>query len=293
MKRKAKKISPFWIILIVLLIFFFAGGYYLSSLWVTVPDLTGKSLEQAQEILGAKKLNVLVKSPESYFPGYVVAVQYPAAGRRLVPKSRIHLYLTLAGKARVPYLLGLNKAEALYVLQNLNLMWVIETKSSGFAKDTIIRQDPPPDSWYQVKDKVHLTFSRGLTGLEAPDLIGKSLIEAQEILRPLGLKLTVEENLPAKDAQIVKQDPSAGEALLKAEIKVSCQETIVVPELRGKSLTTALKILAKSGLKLGKIDYQNLPATPKGMVMEQNPPGGLEVDPATTIDLTVSNGKRR
>jgi serine/threonine-protein kinase len=64
--------------------------------------------------------------------------------------------------------------------------------------------------------------------------------------------------------------------------------TIIIPDLIGKSLTEAKKILADSSLIIGKINYQPSATLLPNTILDQYPSSGNSVNPGSAIDLFVT-----
>ncbi len=102
---------------------------------------------------------------------------------------------------------------------------------------------------------------------------------------------------PSDSAQagtVAEQDPQAGTSV-KRETPVSITlssgpEQVSVPDLAGLSLTEAERALFEAGLKLGRRDETPSDTVPSGMVIEQNPAKGEEVEPGTAVGVVVSAG---
>ncbi|MGH3412820.1 MAG: Stk1 family PASTA domain-containing Ser/Thr kinase [Marmoricola sp.] len=64
-----------------------------------------------------------------------------------------------------------------------------------------------------------------------------------------------------------------------------------VPTLKGMTRSQAVKSLHRHGLGVGKVTRSTSKTVPKGHVMKQDPRAGRQVDPGTSVDLTLSSGK--
>lgn len=130
-----------------------------------------------------------------------------------------------------------------------------------------------------------------------PNVVGKPLAEAQEILQAGGLQIRVADRtynaLPVN--AVVRQNPVAGE-LVKlsqtAHVVLSLgPQAISVPEVEGRSLRGARITLLESGLELGEVSSTNLPVPQPDTVLAQEPPKGT---PAASprVDVLVAAGAR-
>ncbi len=71
---------------------------------------------------------------------------------------------------------------------------------------------------------------------------------------------------------------------------VSTSQTVRVPTVVGKQVTTAQYLLQERGLQVKDIRYQHNPDLPQGVVMSQLPYPGATVKEGRRVYLTVSNG---
>ncbi len=137
----------------------------------------------------------------------------------------------------------------------------------------------------------------GIGSAEVPSLEGLTREEAQQRLAESGLSLGDVGEAPSDSAPagtVVEQDPQAGTSV-KRETPVSITlssgpERVTVPNLAGLSLTEAERALSEAGLKLGRRDETPSDTVPLGMVIEQNPAKGEEVERGTAVDVVVSAG---
>ena len=93
---------------------------------------------------------------------------------------------------------------------------------------------------------------------------------------------------------IISQSPEAGSKLAKGS-KVSYtpskgNETVRVPDVTGKSKSSAISALENAGFKVStKSEYST--SVSKGNVISQNPSAGLEVSKGSKVTLTISKGE--
>jgi len=213
---------------LIIIIFAAASAFYFKLVVIT-PNVCGLSYQKSLEVLKAVNLNASVKNPENNYASKIVKAQYPKPGIPVKAKSKINLYLLEEDLLRVPYLIKTGKIEAASILKDFKLTAKFEPKPSLKPKNSITSQDPPPGTPVNEQDVINLTVSQGFIGLEIPDLVGKSLDEARQIAAPMGLNLLIKGKNTNPQAQIVRQEPRAGEAVLNNEIQVICEQTLVVP----------------------------------------------------------------
>ena len=111
------------------------------------------------------------------------------------------------------------KTEAEHILlQQDILLYTIEYENSDTVpKDNVIRTNPAANSKIERTSRIMIYVSGGPAAIKLEDLKGKSLEEAQDILKKAGLEAAIEEKyddaVPA--GTVISQDPEAGADLLK------------------------------------------------------------------------------
>ncbi|HXM94260.1 MAG TPA: PASTA domain-containing protein [Candidatus Dormibacteraeota bacterium] len=130
-----------------------------------------------------------------------------------------------------------------------------------------------------------------------PNLIGKNITEANQLLKTRGLVLRVADrvysDLPLN--VVVRQTPTAG-LLMKvsqqAHVVVSLgQRQLTIPSLEGVTLRVARIELLRAGLQVGEVSGATLPDEPVDSVVIQNPkPGRGAATPR--VDMLISQPAR-
>ena len=135
----------------------------------------------------------------------------------------------------------------------------------------------------------------------APELYNLTLDEAQRSLDDLNLNIRVniedEYSNEVEKGKIINQQPMAGH-----ELKEGDTVTIVlskgpkkanVPNVVGLTLEEAENILKENKLSLGNIKYEYSDAYNKGVVIEQDPKSGNEINQEwESINVVVSKGQK-
>lgn len=126
----------------------------------------------------------------------------------------------------------------------------------------------------------HFTFkllSMSKTVL-VPDLRGKNLAEANDLVRRIGLYLRIEgedfdQNIPV--GRILRQDiPSASKVKEGREIRIILSRGPRfqnAPYIIGQSLAVAESSLQEKGIKIDKVIYVHHPKSPKDTIIAQRP----------------------
>lgn len=200
---------------------------------------------------------------------------------------------------KVPNVVGKTEAEAFQILEDHNLEPVISdtTYDEKYPKGTILLQKPKGGSVVKEGRNIYLYLSGGEPVVIAPQLKGKSIRDAKFSLERLGLKLgNVEEiNSENPKGMIFDQQFAAGTPIKRGRsigVSVSAGSStegeIIVPDLIGKSLTEAERILADSSLNVGKINYQRSFSLLPNTILDQYPSKGSKLKPGNSVDLFVT-----
>ena len=134
-------------------------------------------------------------------------------------------------------------------------------------------------------------------GTKVPDLVGKTVTEAENTLKDMGLELVIAKKVidPEKPKDvIISQDPQAGSKVSKGgtvEVVVSKgQELVTVPDCRGLSRERAEALIDDANLKVGDVTEEFSASIPQGKVSSQSPEPGAKESVGATVDLAISKG---
>jgi len=198
----------------------------------------------------------------------------------------------------VPKVVGLKAEDAISILKSADLSPVLgdTTYDEKYPKGSVIYQRPNAGEIVKINRRIYLFISGGEPTVIVPTLIGKSVRDAKFSLERLGLNLGKIDSLTSSSPtdMIFDQQYASGTTLKKGDyvgVSLSIGNSaggIVVPNLIGKSLTEAEKILTDSTLKVGKINYQPSVSLLPNTVLDQYPSTGIRVISGSTIDLFVT-----
>ena len=200
-----------------ILIFLVGIGIFLVSIFgnafpetqdITIPDVMGYTLEEAQELDAVKEGGfTIVESGDpidSSYPEDTIAHQSPGANTTLrdTTENRV-ITVQLSAGSEVPKMLDLvnqERALAQQKLKNqfpdLNLTVEVETEPSEEVKSGyVIRTDPEAESELREGQTITLYVSEGKPSkmITIPSLIGQTLNKAQEMLKDYNLVVKVSE----------------------------------------------------------------------------------------------------
>ena len=209
-------------LVLILLLGFFSGfflsfGKFWSSVEITVPDVTGKQLTLARQILEDQHLRVTVaEAYDASVPVGVVVSQTPEAGTKVKEERTITIYVSKGGEElEMPNLRGLKQSDAIDKLQQMGLRLgsAYETFSDEDS-GTVISQDPRSGTRISKGQSVDITVSKGqkVKKISVPDVEGVPSDRARTMIEGSGLKVgSVSEEASTQAAgTVVSQSPSAG-----------------------------------------------------------------------------------
>lgn len=213
--------------------------------------------------------------------------------------DNILLPLYVSGtETRVPNVVGMTEEEAIEALEDADFNPQIADTSFGVSLPPGRVFLQKPESGKIVKDgrTIFLFVSGGEQIISVPLLKGKSIRDARLSLERMGLKLGKIEEVPSTSPKdmIFDQQFAEGTKLRKGQsvgISVSIGKglgDIVIPDLIGKSVTEATRILADSSLKVGKINYQISNSLLPNTVLDQYPAPGNKLNSGNSVDLFIT-----
>jgi beta-lactam-binding protein with PASTA domain len=199
---------------------------------------------------------------------------------------------------QVPNVVGMKIDDAMGALKDANLEPVLSdtTYDEKFPKGTILYQRPNANEIVKKGRRIYLFVSGGEPVVSVPMLTGKTLSDAGYALERIGLYLGKVDSIASDNPKymIFSQQYAPGTPLKKGDfVGVSFSigvavGNITVPNLIGKSLAEAQKILADSSLKVGKINYQVSFSLMPNTVLDQYPSKGNKVNAGDAIDLFLT-----
>ncbi len=224
-----KKIEWLALSLVTLVVLFFALNWAVqaavhSQRDVTVPDLSGKPLLEALNILSKMNLGMKQDGAENNasVPIGTVLRQQPPAGMAVREGKIIRVTLSQGGESIfTPDLVGqsLRSAEIALRLNGVSLGEVQSRPSIKFEKDVVLSQDPKSKTIIGKNSMVHLTVSDGPPkdgSILMPDFAGKTLNDVNAWAKDLNITVesTVEES-PQENDVVLRQSVLYDEIIQK------------------------------------------------------------------------------
>ena len=204
-----------------------------------------------------------------------------------------------SGDIAVPDVKGKTLVEAEAILKDNNLDFTLKEEfDAKVPTGTVIKQSPGAGSHVKAGRKIQLTVSKGAEPGVVPDLKGKNLAEATEMLHAAKLavgKVTVQYKEGAAQGAVLSQDIEAGKKVAagtKVDLVVNISKgQSVVPDLKGLTLSDARERLSSMGLMVGRVTTKE-DSAPKGTVIGAEPEFGKVLSEGSVVTLIVSGGKK-
>ena len=180
-----------------------------------VPDIRGKTVEEAQEMKGVKDIFLIevqgTRTTEEYQPGQIVE-QDPAAGRTRKSNLVIQVYVA-AEPEKVPMkdLVGMEYRQARVLLTDMGLDLKITTEtvsSDKYGADAVIETVPVADEPLVAGQTVILRVSTGPETVTVPTFTGQDIANAVQNAQDLGLtvgEITYDTFSFAPQGQVIDQ----------------------------------------------------------------------------------------
>ena len=180
-----------------------------------VPDIRGKTVEEAQEMEGVKDIFLIevqgTRTTEEYQPGQIVE-QDPAAGRTRKSNLVIQVYVA-AEPEKVPMkdLVGMEYRQARVLLTDMGLDLKITTEtvsSDKYGADAVIETVPVADEPLVAGQTVILRVSTGPETVTVLTFTGQDIANAVQNAQDLGLtvgEITYDTFSFAPQGQVIEQ----------------------------------------------------------------------------------------
>ncbi|HZX06593.1 Stk1 family PASTA domain-containing Ser/Thr kinase [Kribbella sp.] len=182
---------------------------------VQVPDLQGKSLAAATQLLTAKglKVNATTEKSDAVGRGLIIR-QTPAASTEADPGSVVAVVVS-GGKNTytVPNVIGMSESKARTQIEAGAGQFTVKAQSiqqdSDQKKGIVLAVSPDPGGTYPAGTEFTLTVSSGVVQANVPDVVTQTFADAKQTLEQAGFRV----------GQTFGNDPNAAEgAVLKQSV---------------------------------------------------------------------------
>ncbi|WEG11627.1 Stk1 family PASTA domain-containing Ser/Thr kinase [Pullulanibacillus sp. KACC 23026] len=226
-KRKRKKIVIWSSIIVGIVILAVLAIILLPKLLfvpdVTVPNVVGKTYDQAVDTLTDKHLYVKKKMVENdQKPSGIVVDESPNSGSSVKENSTVTLVVSKGpAKEEVADYVGYDRSTVKQLLkgsQYKDIVWK-GVPSDSVPADQVMTQKPDPNTKIVPSETVlELTYSTGPEKVSVPDVTGQSKDSATQTLENEGLQVIVQDGDYSDSiakGDVLSTDPAAGQKVTK------------------------------------------------------------------------------
>jgi len=202
---------------------------------------------------------------------------------------------TASGPVTLPSVVFKTADEAQSILEDAGLKVTRQPVGNDAAANTVVGQDPPPNTKVEKGSTVTLQVSQGPQPVKVPNLVGDDQDDAKAELQRLGLEAQVvtQPDDTRKEGVVLSQDPKQGADAQKGSVVrlvvSGGKAKVQVPSVVGQDETTAASELGGAGFKVRKVTEPS-PSVPAGRVIRSDPGAGAQLDKGSTVTLVVSAG---
>lgn len=280
--KKHKKAIMIAIIVLIVILIPVIGFYGTQAILnvgrakdVKLPNLVGKTIEEAEQELNKSKLKIEKKEEfnSEIEVGKIISQNPPFIENYTVKENSTVEVVVSKGTemTKVPKIIGMEYEEAEEEIKKYNLQAEkIDKVSKTVEKGIVIEQEPAENTEIKAgeKVKIYVSCGNGLKQIVTQYVIGKTEKDAKELLTKDGLEVEVvnEEDTTKENGIVLKQSIEAGKTVDEGT----------------KIIITVNKI---AEIKTGKIDI-NLKAITGGIKLDAD---GNEIDPEATVTVKVTS----
>ena len=196
----------------------------------------------------------------------------------------------------IPYFIGQNIDMVQAMNQDEFEFEIIKNYSPDTDLDVVVSQSPMANSRRVKKGtQVRLTVNTEDYEVTVPVLTKMSQSVAESTLKSLYLQSEVEivNNDDYADGTVVSTEPSNGSKVkVNSTVKlIIAENSVAVPDLKGKTLQEATDELIGLGLKVGAINYDYSSEYDTGSIAAQSIEPNTKVLKGTEVPITISQGE--
>lgn len=293
------------VLIVAILLTIVAIGLILfnSPRTVTVPDVVGRSREEAVEMIEVAGLEVgeIKNEATNDFSEGTVVKTTPGVNTSRRQGSKIDIVVATAALVSVPDVSGKDRETATQELENLGFnVTVKEEYSDSIGEGLVIKINPQTNSSVEKGSSVTLYVSKGVAPELVPNVVGKSQDSASQILQDAGFyvgSVIQEYSSTVESGVVISTDPVANTELAKGSvinIVVSKGKELIMPDLISGHLTysQASSQLQSLGVKVANIvkeEDRSVYTTTSDIVVGQYPTAGSTIEGTVTLYVSVAS----
>jgi beta-lactam-binding protein with PASTA domain len=271
---------------------------------VPVPDVTGKTLEEARAALGAAGL--LVATVEvAGTPDGTIAAQNPGEGASLPVGGAVVLDVRRPGTpTKAPNAVGLTAAEASNAFGSLYVLEFTPRPGAAGDRGKVVAQTPKMGEPIELRGRLRLAYVPDASlpaRVAVPDATGMSAAEAVKAMAAAGLHARIASAaVPGAPADLaVGQSPLPGteadryetvDVIVTTDVPAppppEAVPTVVVPDVTGMTESSARATLSDAGLGVA-VEWVDGDPAAAFLVQSQDPLAGASAESGTDVRVRV------
>ena len=231
---------------------------------IAIPNLVGKTVDEAKQILKENKLNYVENGTEystEYAEGQIIS-QDPkfVDGRKIKENTDVKVVVSLGTeKTTVPVLKGLTREEAETAAKDAKIkLEIIEEISKTVEAGIIIKQETEAETEVNAGDtvKVYISIGTGIKQVVVSSVLYKDEAVAKQSLEEAGLVVEIEyeEDKTRGNGVVLKQSIASGETVDEGSTIVLTINKLA--ELKTGTITIDVKELTGYKDKIIEIDEE-------------------------------------
>jgi beta-lactam-binding protein with PASTA domain len=261
---------------------------------IAVEQYTGlEEINAVNLIRGVGLEPKVIRLPNEDTAKGIVFEQEPIEGTKLERDSIVVIRVSSGKpKVKVPAVVGTSRDEAVEVLARLGLDAKVVEVPSDREVGTVTGQDPKPNTILISGSQVRINVSKGPRQVAVPSVIGLLVDQATAQLQGAGFAVQrrdVESDQP-KDVVVAQLPDGLTLAAKGSTVTLTVSEgptTSLVPDVETLLAADARSALQASGFKTRIVRQETDDPALEGVVITQDPTGGTQQKPGTTITLFV------
>jgi len=305
-EEEPKRSSSLFLIGLIVLLAVLAGMLYLLSrqfaddgdkvTQVEVPNVVGKPVAEAQTLLedDGFKVEITQEANEDQEKG-VVFDQDPDFGKSVDEGSTVQLKVSSGAEAvPVPDVVGSPVEQARLLLTGQGFKVAEEQVVDEEAPvGEVVDQEPGPGEEVPKGSEIKLFVSKGPADRPVPDVVGKTIAEASNLLGQAGfaVKQTSEASDTVEEGKVIRTDPPADTVKPKGSAVTVVVSTgpaeSVVPSVVGLTEANAINTVNGAGFQAVVEEVATDDPTQDGRVVDQDPNGNTMAKNGSQVRLFV------
>jgi beta-lactam-binding protein with PASTA domain len=268
---------------------------------VAVPDVVGRSAQEATTTLQAAGFEVDPVDIAAGTPGAVQS-QVPPAGTYRLKGSKVEIRVGTAVRIQTtaPDVRGKSVEEATQAYAHAYVIEVELVPGDEAQQGKVVDQQPKPGSALLFRGVLRLFVVQEPTpaGVIVPSVIGKSEADARTMIEEAGLKVAVSyvQDPVADPGTVISQEPACcGEILagglvslrVSGEAPPAPEADVVMPAVTGMTMHDASQVVLMAGL-VPKVEFHVLVGQPAWRCVSQDPAAGQALASGSEVRLVVS-----